>query len=322
MNRILPLRLLSLATAAALAVGCASTPRTPPEVLALQSDLHRLQTDPRIAPLAAPELRDAELAVSVITADMHRMRPVDYDQSLYLARRLIDIAEAEGLARHAVARGQELDGEHDRLLADARSRDAALARRAAEDARLRAEEERRMSEFARLQAERDRHAAELARMDADRARAEAEQARRSMSELQVLLVELEAKQTERGLVLTIGDVLFETDRADLKPGAARQLDKLVAALRDHPDLVVAIEGHTDSTGSHGYNMALSERRADAVRSHLARNGVDPRRLRAVGLGPDYPVASNNNPAGRQQNRRVEIVLQDPAGQRLGARDDD
>jgi outer membrane protein OmpA-like peptidoglycan-associated protein len=321
MKTHLPHRCLSLLAAAILATGCATTPRTPPEVIALQNDLQRLHVDPRISPYAAPELRDAELAVSVIFADANRMRPVDYDQSIYLARRLVDIAEAEGLARYAVARGQELDAERERLLADARLRETAVARRAAEEARLRADEERRMGEYARMQADRERHAAELARMDAERARAEADEARRSMSEMQVFLVELQAKQTERGLVVTVGDVLFEVDRAELKPGARRSLDKLASALRDNPDFAVAIEGHTDSTGSHGYNMTLSERRAESVRNYLTGSGIDPRRLRATGLGQDYPVASNEHAAGRQQNRRVEVVIQDPAGPRVGALDD-
>lgn len=177
-----------------------------------------------------------------------------------------------------------------------------------------------MSEMARLRAEEDRRAAELARMEADRARRDAEEARRSMADLQVMLVELQAKQTERGLVLTIGDVLFEVDRAELKPGAARQLDKVVAALRDRPDLTLVIEGHTDSTGASGYNIDLSERRAAAVRQYLVGNGIASNRLRSRGLGEDYPVASNSDPSGRQQNRRVEIVLQDEAA-RVAERDD-
>lgn len=329
------LRLLPVLVAAALAAGCASTPRLHPEVLALQDQLHQLRADPRIAAHAQPELRDADLAVAVILADAPRMHPVDFDQSIYLARRLLSIAEAEGLARHAIQRTAQLDAERERLLLDARERDAAIARRAADDARraaedarlmasdarLRAEEERRMSEMARLRAEEDRRAAELARLDADRARHEAEHARRSMADLQVQLVELQAKQTERGLVLTIGDVLFEVDRAELKPGAARQLDKVVAALSDRPDLTLVIEGHADATGGSGYNLDLSERRAAAVRQYLVSNGVASNRLRSRGLGEDYPVASNSDPAGRQQNRRVEIVLQDEAA-RVAERDDD
>ncbi len=329
--------------AAALVAGCASTPTIRPEVLALQNDLQRLRSDPRISQNAAVELRDAELAVNVIVAERRRMRPADFDQSLYLAGRLIDIAEAEGLARHATLRGRELDRERERLLVDARAQEAAIARRQADDARRRAEDARlstelarseteaamRRTEEARLAAERERllaeqglREAELARSDAERARAEADAARRSMQQMQTELADLQARQTERGLVVTISDVLFEVDRAELKPGSLRQLDKLIAAMRERPDFNLVIEGHTDSTGSSSYNQALSERRADAVRGYLARNGIDPSRLRAVGLGQDYPVASNADASGRQQNRRVEIVIQDSSGTRLGATERD
>jgi len=340
MNPIRPaFRLTALAAAAALAVGCASTPRMQPEVIALQNELQRLSTDTRIAPHAAAELRDAQLAVQVITADQHRMSPRDFDQSLYLADRLLDIAEAEGLARYATARGQSLDREREQLLADARAREAAYARRDAERARIEAEEARlssalarsnaeralRETELARLQAERERalaeqgqraaeegqRAAELARLEAERARAEAEAARRALVDMQAELAELQTKQTERGLIVTIGDVLFEVDRAELRPGARRELDKLVSALRDNPEFNLVIEGHTDSTGSAGYNLDLSERRANAVRGYLAANGISPDRLQTVGLGQEYPIASNNDAYGRQQNRRVEIVIQSP-----------
>jgi outer membrane protein OmpA-like peptidoglycan-associated protein len=321
------LRLALALVSVAMLGACATTPRVQPEVIVLQNELQRLRADPRVAVNAAPELRDAELAVSVIASDARRMRPADYDQSIYLANRLLQIAEAEGLARHETQRGAELDSQRERLLVDARAREAAIARRDAEDARRRADQERMLGQDARLRAEHERRvaederrAAELARRDALRARDEAEAARRSMAEMQATLAELQARETERGLVLTVGDVLFEVDRADLKPGAARQLDKLVSALRDNPGFSVAIEGHTDSTGAHGYNVELSERRANSVRRYLAANGIDPRRLQTVGLGPDYPVASNAHAAGRQQNRRVEVVIQDPA-QRIGAADD-
>jgi outer membrane protein OmpA-like peptidoglycan-associated protein len=336
---------LAVALAAALAAGCATTPRVQPEVIALQNELARVQSDPRIGPYAQQELRDAEFAVRVLSADARGMRPAAFDQSVYLANRLVQIAEAEGLARHATQQGHALDREREQLLVSARAREAQLARADAERARQLADRERMMShearqiaerermlgEEARLQAERERmrgqdalrlaeeerRAAEIARIDAERARGEAAEARRAMSVLQVQLSELQARQTERGLVLTIGDVLFETDRAELKPGAQRQLDTLVTALRENPDFAVAIEGHTDSTGQHAYNMQLSQRRANAVRDYLTSRGVDARRLQSQGLGPDYPVASNQHAAGRQQNRRVEVVIQDPELARLG-----
>ncbi|MDQ3564652.1 MAG: OmpA family protein [Pseudomonadota bacterium] len=126
--------------------------------------------------------------------------------------------------------------------------------------------------------------------------------------LQEELAALQAKQTERGLVLTLGDVLFEYDRASLKPGAQQNLYRLVTFLNEHPDQNVLIEGHTDSKGSDSYNLDLSQRRAQAVQDFLLRNGIGGERIAAHGYGKAYPVASNETVAGRQQNRRVEIVI--------------
>lgn len=129
----------------------------------------------------------------------------------------------------------------------------------------------------------------------------------------VLLQELNAKQTERGMVVTINDVLFDTNQAQLKPGGMRSIEKLAALLRDDTALRVQVEGFTDSTGSPATNEALSARRAEAVRAALIGQGVAGDRVDDRGLGEAYPVASNDSAAGRQMNRRVEIVLSDQNG---------
>jgi OOP family OmpA-OmpF porin len=152
-----------------------------------------------------------------------------------------------------------------------------------------------------------------ARAQEQMARTEVEQvgARRTETLLEARereLEELRARPTERGLVVTLGDVLFEFDRAELKPGSMRQLEQLASLLRQHPERRVAIEGHTDSIGDTDYNVRLSERRAEAVRGFLVRQGVDPARIVTRGYGQAFPVASNETEAGRQQNRRVEVVL--------------
>ncbi|MDQ2778763.1 MAG: OmpA family protein, partial [Pseudomonadota bacterium] len=126
--------------------------------------------------------------------------------------------------------------------------------------------------------------------------------------LQAQLAELQAKQTDRGMVLTLGDVLFDTGRAELKSGANRTLDQLTAFLKEHGERSVQIEGYTDSTGSEQTNQVLSERRAIAVKNALTDRGVEANRISARGMGPANPVASNGTQGGRQQNRRVEIVL--------------
>jgi outer membrane protein OmpA-like peptidoglycan-associated protein len=124
-----------------------------------------------------------------------------------------------------------------------------------------------------------------------------------------VLRELGARSTERGTVVTLGDVLFDTGSATLNPGGMQQIARLSTYLAAHPLQVVRIEGHTDSQGSSAYNEALSQRRAESVRAALVAAEVDPARVTAVGMGEAVPVASNATAAGRQQNRRVEIILE-------------
>ncbi|MCW2245254.1 outer membrane protein OmpA-like peptidoglycan-associated protein [Azospirillum fermentarium] len=160
---------------------------------------------------------------------------------------------------------------------------------------------------------REAAAAEGARDTVERA----EQARGSAmlqarnAELERQIRELQAEQTERGLVMTLGDVLFATGRADLTPGAWERVDRLAQFLQRYPGRTVRVEGYADSTGSSGFNLDLSERRAEAVRSALLSRGVGPSRVTAQGFGEARPVASNATDSGRQANRRVEIVISDP-----------
>jgi len=119
---------------------------------------------------------------------------------------------------------------------------------------------------------------------------------------------LNAKQTERGTLVTFGDVLFDLNRAELKPGGMHNITKLAQFLQENPDRKVIVEGYTDSTGSADYNQGLSERRANSVRAALVRQGVGPERIVAQGYGKEYPVASNGDSAGRAMNRRVEVTI--------------
>lgn len=125
------------------------------------------------------------------------------------------------------------------------------------------------------------------------------------------LAALEARETAEGLALTMSDVFFEVDSAELKPAARQDLARLAAYVREYPDRNVVVEGHTDSQGSDSYNADLSARRAQAVSSYLVQQGVDPARLVAQGFGERHPVASNDSAAGRQQNRRVEMLVMNP-----------
>ncbi|MDB5996717.1 MAG: hypothetical protein JWP42_3853 [Pseudomonas sp.] len=119
---------------------------------------------------------------------------------------------------------------------------------------------------------------------------------------------LNAKQTDRGTLVTFGDVLFATDRADLKSSGLVNINKLAQFLQENPDRKVIVEGYTDSTGTASHNQSLSERRADSVRTALVKMGVDPARIVAQGYGKEYPVAENGSASGRAMNRRVEVTI--------------
>lgn len=147
--------------------------------------------------------------------------------------------------------------------------------------------------------------------EADAARMQAEAAMQEAEALRQQLLDMDAKETERGMVITLGDVLFDTDKATLRGGAISALSKLVAFLVQNPDRGLVIEGHTDSVGDDAYNLDLSRRRADSVKAYLMKNGIDPGRMSATGLGESSPVSGNDSPTGRQQNRRVEVIISTP-----------
>ena len=143
--------------------------------------------------------------------------------------------------------------------------------------------------------------------------AEAQAAKEQFTRTQQQLADLKAKQTERGPVVTLSDVLFDTGAATSSRDADLSLERLASYLKAHPQSKVLIEGHRDSRGSEEYNEALSQRRADAVAKGLIARDVSPDALSTVGRGKEYPVATNDTAAGRQQNRRVEIVFSDAGG---------
>jgi len=220
---------------------------------------------------------------------------------------------------------QRQQAEQQRLLADQRAEQekaaAEAARAAAEQQRLDAERVRAEAEQARQNAEAARLAAEAdaqqARAAADaqaqQARSAAEQSEREKAQLREQLrtelnTILETRETERGLVVNVSDVLFDFDSANLKPGAREKVARIASILHSHPDLKIEVEGHTDSVGSDSYNQRLSERRAESVRTGLVQQGVSRDVVGTAGFGESRPVATNGTPSGRQQNRRVEIVI--------------
>ncbi|MCH8497428.1 MAG: OmpA family protein [Marinobacter sp.] len=273
-------RLSALVLSSVLVTSCAMSPAPPQGAENARNQLTLLQQDPALADRARVEIRAAEEAVRIAEQPLAADDAALGEHRVYMAERAVAIAETRATTRYA------------------------------EDQRLRLGEER---DAARLQArtlevDRARSAADAARVsEADAAAA----ATLERSEFQRQIDALQAEITDRGVVLTLGDVLFATGSAELQRGASSNLDRLVSFLSQYPDRRAHIEGHTDSVGSVEYNQSLSLRRADSVRSYLTQRGVAPQRLTTSGVGMDRPVASNANAAGRQQNRRVEIIIENP-----------
>jgi outer membrane protein OmpA-like peptidoglycan-associated protein len=190
---------------------------------------------------------------------------------------------------------------------------AYLAERHAEAGEARVSAATARQDLARAQEQRNQILLSSREQEAQAKAQEAAVAKEQLAQAQQQLADLKAKQTERGPVVTLSDVLFDTGAATLKPGADLSIDRLASYLKAHPQTKVLIEGHTDSQGSEEYNEALSQRRADAVEKALILRGVSPDMMSTVGRGKAYPVATNETAAGRQQNRRVEIVFSDASG---------
>lgn len=186
-----------------------------------------------------------------------------------------------------------------------------MADRKVEIARAQAETSLAEDQRTALSANRETSRLDARTREADAAHVATANSEQQAAELQRQIDVLQAKPTDRGLIVTLGDVLFDTGKASLKAGATSNLNKLVAFLNEYSDRTVLIEGYTDSVGSEDYNQGLSERRADSVKSYLAGQGIGSIRLSASGKGESDPVASNDSAAGRQQNRRVEVIISNP-----------
>jgi outer membrane protein OmpA-like peptidoglycan-associated protein len=239
-------------------------------------------------PNAALESARAQVAAAQADPDVSKYAPLD----LEAAKK--DLALAESAAEN------HKDAEV--------SQPAYMAAQTARLAQARAKAKADDARVAQGQQERDRIQLAARQRDVNAAVQQRDQASQQAANLQAEIEKLKAKQTDRGIVLTLGDVLFDTGRAVLNPGAGAKMDQLAQFLTQHPDRRVEIDGFTDSVGSDAYNDELSQRRASAVKAAIVARGIDPSRINTQGYGKAYPVASNTDPGGRQLNRRVEVVI--------------
>ena len=289
--------------AAGLLAACASTTPSP----ALEEARTVVSTaagDPAVNQYAQLELKQATDTL----AQADRVWADDRDASetnhlAYLARQRAEIATNTARSRQLDANIQQAGSDADRIRLQARTQEA-------DAARLRADAQTRNAQRAQQQAM-------SAEQRAAQQQANAAAAQERVRALEAQLRDMEAQQTERGLLVTLGDVLFAFNKAELSAQAAPRLDKLANFLRQFPDRKLLIEGYTDSVGGDSYNQELSDRRAQAVRDALVQRGVDTSRITARGYGKAHPVADNASPEGRAMNRRVEIVIADEKGNLRG-----
>jgi outer membrane protein OmpA-like peptidoglycan-associated protein len=273
--------------------GCATAPVSPDGAADVRAKLTRLQADPNLADRAPIAIQEAETAVRVAEESVAKDAALGAHR-VYMADRKVEIAIAQASTGYAEDQRAKLGKERERARLDARTREADKAHADADAARAGAAD-----------------AARMASADAEAARAAAAGAAREADELQRQIEALQAKATDRGLVLTLGDVLFTSGRADLKVGATSNLNRLVTFLNQNPGRNVEIEGHTDNIGGDDYNQGLSQRRAESVKTYLTQQGIDSQRIVVSGKGEHQPVSDNESEGGRQQNRRVEVIIENP-----------
>lgn len=269
-----------------LLMGCGGPPEKNPLLKEAESTYQKAEKDSLVVTNAPVALKEAEEALEYSRnlwkegADGELVRHYAYisKQKVSIARETAKMIAAQDEVKRA-------ESERQRVLIEARKAEAIAAEKRAEEALSQVEKERK----------------------------EAEKARKRAEELADRVNKLEAQQTERGLVLTLGDVLFDFDEATLKPGGERAAKNLATFLKEYPERRVLIEGFTDNIGNASYNKELSKRRAGPLRRELVARGISSSRIRIRGYGEKYPVASNNTEAGRQQNRRVEVIISDKEG---------
>jgi outer membrane protein OmpA-like peptidoglycan-associated protein len=258
-----------------------------------RGDYMAAQGNPAVSQYAAVELRQATAALDRANEAAARQESIaEVDKLAYVAKQRIATAQEVAKQKSAEAAVADAARQRDQVRLEARTMEADQAKRSAEQAKA---------------------DADAARMAAQNQAAATRDAQAQADALAAQLADLKAKQTERGIVMTMGDVLFNVDQANLTAGGMQILQKLADVMREHPDRNVMVEGFTDSTGSQQHNLMLSHRRAESVRSALMNMGIEGTRISTRGYGEAYPVASNANSADRQLNRRVEIVLSDAGG---------
>jgi outer membrane protein OmpA-like peptidoglycan-associated protein len=278
---------LALAMLVVLLASCATTPQPNGQLEQARAEVQEFSQNPEAESAAPEQLRAAHDDLQRAQAAFdNRASPEEVSYLAYLAQRQAEIGTARIAEAHAQQQLAQGNVRRQHILLEARTREAQEARAQAANATAQAQNATQQAQEAQMELQKERQQ----------------------------LADLNARQTARGLELTLAsDLLFDTGGASLKPGAELALNRLSDFLNANPQARIIVEGYTDSQGSEAYNQELSERRAQAVAASLEAKGVSNDRIQVVGRGKNFPVATNSTSAGRQQNRRVDIVLSDMSG---------
>jgi outer membrane protein OmpA-like peptidoglycan-associated protein len=319
------LRLVCVATLLAAVTACSSTPKENTALNLARANFEAAENDAEVSSLAADELKLADKALTRAELELKKGTGAEVVNHLaYMTSQRVAIALETAASRRDQARVVAAAGDRDRALLARRTHEVGAVRQelalAKESTAIRSAELARAGQQLALARQGSMEkSGELARAgEAHRL----EQERRTVSENRVAdlesellaLKELNAKQTDRGIVVTFGDVMFESGKSQVLAGATGTIEKLAAFFRNNAQRNALIEGHTDSVGNARANYLLSEKRALAVRDALVQRGVAITRLSTRAYGAEKPVADNATASGRQMNRRVEVVFENTGEQ--------
>ena len=293
--------------------GCAATADSPDALERARAAYRAAETNPHVSRFAPVQLNQAGLELAEAERLVRERGPGEAAlHRAYIAEQRARIALEVAEARTARAEMEQAGAQRRAIVAESGQRRAQAEYQRAEAERARAEAARSQAE-----AQQQRAAEQLAALEAAR-KQERLRAEWKILQLEAEMKNLKARRTARGWEMRFGsDVLFEVGDATLKPGARRSIENLARFLRSHPERQLIIEGYTDSTGPDEANLDLARQRANAVARAVVNAGVDPGRVETRAFGEALPIASNDTAAGRQLNRRVEIVIPDSESASVG-----
>lgn len=327
MNRLI-LNISTILLLSSLAA-CTTAPKKDLALERVRDDLNKLKSNQELTGYATLALAEAERALR--TAEQATGKDYYRGHLVYMADRRIQIAKAMAereqqsqvlseqmeiqsnmliKSSQLEASQARLEAERARMLVATTNEEAERARQEKDQALQEQAESERAAELASQEARQARKLAESRASEADFARREADLASQQINSLTRQLENLQLRQTESGVVVTLGDVLFLSGQTVLAEGAQSSLAEVMDLLQTEPSKKIRVEGHTDSSGNAVTNSELSQKRADSVREALVSLGIDGDRITAIGMGQDFPIASNADDTGRARNRRVDVILLD------------